>query len=79
MTVGHGALTSDAGLASGRVRVEGIRKQALDTSHNRLVVLAVVFGLLFVAISARVIDLTVLKGASEPTLSASPPSQALVV
>jgi cell division protein FtsI (penicillin-binding protein 3) len=40
-----------------RVRLEGAYKQALETGRNRLLVTAVVFGLAFLVIAGRLIDL----------------------
>ena len=53
---------------AGTRRIEGIRKQALETGRNRLLVTGVVLTLAFVVIGARLVDLTVLKG-GEPRLA----------
>ena len=53
-----------------RVRLEGIRKQALETGRNRLLVTAVVFALAFLVIAGRLIDLAVWEGG--PRLARAP-------
>ena len=50
-------------------RLEGIRKQALETGRNRLLVTGVVLLLAFAAIAARLVDLTVFKAGDEPRLA----------
>jgi len=52
-----------------RVRIEGVRKQALETGRNRVVVTAAVFALAFAAISTRLVGLTVLDSAQEPKVA----------
>lgn len=54
---------------SGRVRLEGARKQALETGRNRVVVTAAVFALTFAVIAGRLIDLTVLERPGEPLVA----------
>ncbi len=54
---------------SRRIRIEGARKQALETGRNRVVVTAVVFGLAFAAIAGRLVDLTVLNQPGEPQVT----------
>ena len=54
---------------SRRIRIEGARKQALETGRNRIVVTAVVFGLAFMAIAGRLVDLTVLNQPGEPQVT----------
>ena len=46
---------------TGTHRIEGIRKQALEMGRNRLLVTGIVLTLAFMAIGARLVDLTVLK------------------
>ncbi|OHC73255.1 MAG: penicillin-binding protein [Rhodospirillales bacterium RIFCSPLOWO2_02_FULL_58_16] len=48
------------------VRLEGIRKQSLETGRNRLLVTGVVFALAFTAISVRLVNITVLAPSEEP-------------
>ncbi len=52
-----------------RVAFDGIRKQALETSRNRLMVTGVLFALAFVVIGGRVVELTFINAA----VSARPP------
>ena len=53
-----------------RVRLEGTGKQAIETGRNRLLVTAVVFGLAFLVIAGRLIELAVWEGG--PRLARSP-------
>ena len=50
-------------------RIEGARKQAMETGRNRLLVTGVVLSLAFTAIGVRLVDLTVFKGGGEPRLA----------
>ena len=50
-------------------KIEGTRKQAMETGRNRLLVTGVVLTLAFAAIGARLVDLTVFKGGGEPRLA----------
>ncbi len=50
-------------------RIEGTRKQAMETGRNRLLVTGVVLTLAFAAIGARLVDLTVFKSGGEPRLA----------
>ncbi len=52
-----------------RIRIDGARKQAIETGRNRVVVTAVVFGLAFAAIAGRLVDLTVLNQPGEPQVT----------
>jgi len=49
-----------------RRKLEGVRKQALETGRNRLMVAAVVMTLAFGVIAARLVDLTVMNTGDEP-------------
>ncbi|WP_341898244.1 penicillin-binding protein 2, partial [Ferrovibrio terrae] len=51
------------------VRLEGAAKQALDASRGRLVIGIGLFSLAFVLLAGRLVELTVLRGATEPTLA----------
>jgi cell division protein FtsI (penicillin-binding protein 3) len=62
----------------GRIRLEGLRKNALEVGRNRLFVTAVVFTFLFLAVAGRVVDLMAFGGATEPSLADSRPVQAPV-
>ncbi len=55
-------------------KIDGIRKQAMETGRNRLLVTGVVLTLAFSAIAARVVDLTVFKAGGEPRLARVDPS-----
>lgn len=50
-------------------KIEGARKQAIETGRNRLLVTGVVLSLAFAAIGMRLVDLTVFKAGGEPTLA----------
>ncbi|MED5396302.1 MAG: penicillin-binding protein 2 [Pseudomonadota bacterium] len=61
-------------------KLDGARKQALETGRNRLLVTAVVLNLAFAAVIARVVDLTVMTNGSEPRVArtvklADPPTE----
>ena len=47
-------------------KLDGVRKHALETGRNRLLVTAVVLSLTFAAIAVRVVDLTVMTNGFEP-------------
>lgn len=49
----------------GALRLEGVRKTAIDIGRNRLIVTAGLFLVAFLVIAARLVDLTVLSGAAE--------------
>jgi len=55
-------------------KIDGIRKQALETGRNRLLVTGVVLTLAFSAIAGRLVDLTVFKAGGEPRLARVDPS-----
>ncbi|MGE5767311.1 MAG: peptidoglycan D,D-transpeptidase FtsI family protein, partial [Bacteroidota bacterium] len=59
------------------VRLEGARKQALETGRVRLLVAAVSFTLAFGLIGGRLIDLGLMAGQHEPSLARSLASDAL--
>jgi len=60
-------------------KLEGVRKQALETGRNRLMVAAAVLSMAFGGIGLRLIDLTVMKTGSEPRrASVSVPAGAVV-
>lgn len=65
------AIVRPAGDTAHPVHFEGIRKQALDTGRTRLLVAGVVFSLAFLAIAGRLVDLAILKRATEPSLARS--------
>lgn len=52
-----------------RRQIEGVRKQALETGRNRLLVAGVVITLAFGVIASRLIDLTVLNAGDEPRVA----------
>lgn len=54
-----------------RIRLEGVRKQAIETGRDRLLVVAVVFVFAFLAVTARLVDITVLGSGGEPRLAQS--------
>lgn len=51
------------------VRLEGAAKQALDASRGRLVIGIGLFSLAFVVLAGRLVELTVIRGASEPAIA----------
>ncbi|HEY4635951.1 MAG TPA: penicillin-binding protein 2, partial [Rhodospirillales bacterium] len=56
------------------LRIDGIRKQALETGRNRLLITGVVLTLAFTVIAGRLVDLTVFKAGGEPRLARIDPS-----
>ena len=42
------------------------RKHPVEVAHTRLIVTGVMFGLAFVAVAVRLVDVTAISGASEP-------------
>ncbi len=56
-----------------KVRMDGIRRRALETGRNRLLVTGVVFALAFSAIAGRLVELTVF-GDGEPRVARALPS-----
>jgi len=55
--------------SSGAHRIEGARKQAMETGRNRLLVTGIVLSLAFAAIGVRLVDLTVFQAGGEPRLA----------
>ena len=55
--------------SSGAHRIEGARKQAMETGRNRLLVTGIVLSLAFAAIGVRLVDLTVFQAGDEPRLA----------
>lgn len=49
----------------GALRLEGVKKRAIDVARNRLIVTAAMFLLAFVVIGGRLVDLTILSGSTE--------------
>lgn len=76
--IAHAAAPFMVPLGSDSYRVQGIRKQALETGQTRLVVTGFVFALLFLALGGRAIDLTVLRQGYEPSLARAPAAPARV-
>ena len=60
------------------VRLEGIRKEALETGRNRLLVTGALFALVFMLIGGRLVQLAVLERGEEPLLARSATVQPLV-
>ncbi len=64
LLVGHQA-------AGRRIRLDGARKQAVETGRNRLLVVGTIFSLAFLVIGLRLIDLALIGPGAEPLLAAS--------
>ena len=60
--------------SSGARRIEGARKQAMETGRNRLLVTGIVLSLAFAAIGVRLVDLTVFQAGGEPRLAQIEPN-----
>jgi len=54
-------------------KIDGVKKQALETGRNRLLVAATVISMVFAVIVGRLVDLTVLHGVGEPRLESALP------
>lgn len=67
----HSRLRDDDLKPSSRIRLEGIRKQSIETGRNRLLVTGAVFALAFMAIGVRLVNITVLVQSEEPHAVAS--------
>ena len=61
----------------GTIRLEGSRKQAIETGRTRLLVAAASFTLAFALIGWRLVDLGIMAGQHEPSLARSLSSDAL--
>ena len=59
------------------VYLDGAAKQSLETGRTRLLVAGLVFALAFLFIAARLFDLSLLAGGSEPRLATKPPAERL--
>mgnify|MGYP001276511351 CR=1 FL=1 len=66
---------ASAARKSGRIRLEGNRKQALEKSRGRLLVTGAVIAAAFLAIAGRLVDLTLYDLGAEPRLAHSAPAQ----
>ncbi len=62
-----------------RHQMDGVRKQALETGRNRLLVAGVVITLAFGAIASRLVDLTILNGGGEPHVASIEPTSDTVI
>ncbi len=56
-------------LVAKRRQMEGMRKQALETGRNRLLVAAMVMTMAFAGIAGRLVDLAVIEGGYEPRIA----------
>ena len=57
-----------------RMRLEGVRKQVIETGRNRLLVIGALFGLGFLVIAGRLADVTIFKQGNEPRLAQAVPA-----
>jgi len=58
-----------AKLAKATIRMDGTRKQAIETGRNRLLVTAAAFAIVFCALAARLVELTVNAAGDEPRIA----------
>ena len=72
-------VTEHARSGDNRVRLEGSRKVAIETGRTRLLVTVVVMAIGFIAVGARLVDLTLIRGPVEPRLARHAPAAAPVV
>ncbi|MDG2203857.1 MAG: penicillin-binding protein 2, partial [Alphaproteobacteria bacterium] len=61
-----------------RRHMEGVRKQALEMGRSRLLLTGMVFTVAFAGIAGRLVDLTVLNGATEPRVASTVTSESQV-
>ncbi len=59
------------------VRLEGERKQAIDTARNRLLVTGAVFAAIFLFIGVRLVEVTMIQSGHEPRLAHERASQSI--
>lgn len=76
MTTGQPPRPAPPGIR--HVRLEGIRKEALETGRNRLLVIGALFALVFMLIGGRLVHLAVLERGDEPQLARSTTVQPMV-
>ncbi len=57
-----------------RMRLEGVRKQVIETGRNRLLVIGALFGFGFLVIAGRLADVTIFKQGNEPRLAQAVPA-----
>ena len=57
-----------------RMRLEGVRKQVIETGRNRLLVIGALFGFAFLVIAGRLADVTIFKQGNEPRLAQAVPA-----
>ena len=57
-----------------RMRLEGVRKQVIETGRNRLLVIGALFGFGFLVIAGRLADVTIIKQGNEPRLAQAVPA-----
>lgn len=68
--------TPEAPPPAHHVALEGAAKQALETGRTRLVIATALFAAVFAAVGLRLVDVSVLSGASEPRLAETPRANA---
>ena len=61
-----------------RHHMEGVRKQALEMGRSRLLLTGMVFTVAFAGIAGRLVDLTVLNGATEPRVASTVASKSQI-
>lgn len=69
---------SQISTVASRIHLDGVRNDALETARNRLLVTGAVFCLAFLAITGRIVDLTMFK-AEEPRHSRVPARESAVL
>jgi cell division protein FtsI (penicillin-binding protein 3) len=65
---------ADGGEHEHRMRIEGVRKQVIETGRNRLLVVGALFGLGFLVIAGRLADIAIFKQGNEPRLAQAVPA-----
>lgn len=68
--------TPEAPPPAHHVALEGVAKQALETGRTRLVIATALFAAVFAAVGLRLVDVSVLSGASEPRIAETPRANA---
>lgn len=69
--LGRGCYPREIAGGRPRIRLDGIQKQWVETGRHRLVVTGMLFAICFAVLGGRLVDLTLLRAAGEPTLALS--------
>jgi cell division protein FtsI (penicillin-binding protein 3) len=73
------AAAPDRAPAGGRIHVEGLRKQAIETGRNRLLAVGIVFAIGFSVVAGRLVEMALFQDDREPRLPRSAGSEGAAV